>query len=879
MGMYINPLTGQFDDRGLRLSTLDARYVNVTGDTMTGALFVDGSGDVVQLKVQAHSTQTVNLQEWQNSSGSVLMRVDEIGWLGIGTGVSNPSGPLHIVYSPTDTATTYGQVINSSLNPSADTSVVHYGQLLQLFSTGNNNYTASGGLRGVYALYTHTGNGTVANGYGLVAQIQTNTGTTGVITNAAAFQILAPSRTSGTNTITSLVGVNIGNQGNSFITNSYGLYIQGQSGSATLNYAIFTNTGLNELNDQLFVDGSADRIQLIVQAHSTQTTNLQEWQNSAGTTLMSVNGAGTRLSFTQSGSGIYVTGGDFVFSSAVGNVLRVQTTDGTTDAGLLYIRSNSQDIVKIGDTGATNDGGVQLYNSDGTTRGVLLRSAAGSYILNGLTIGSVTVGSSLLNVIGSSDIVQASIKAHSTQTSDIFVIESSGGTDYLTVSGTGEVGIGDTTDTSRKLKVKKTFTDTVDVSGALNVSEFTALFNPASASSANIRGGKFYVNTQGAQSLSGEVQVFFAQFQHSNTNTLATATGFRALVQNLSTGTITTARGAVVGSVGNSGGGSVGTVYGLYVEGQTVGGTANYAIFTNAGLNELNDQLFVDGSADRIQLIVQAHSTQTNNIFVVESSGGTDYFSIGGSGKITHLYTTTDPSSQDDGIFETTDLYVTGAMGQNVNALRTLAQFRGGANIAGALAGFRGTAYNNSANSIANVYGMTFKVGVLNASATITNLYGIEAGLNNTANGTIGTYKGVQLSSPTGAGTATITNIYGIYIDDITHASTLNYAIYTNSGAVRLGDTTTTTGRKKAVAIKSADYTLTTNDEVVVFTATATATLPAATGTGQTYRIVCRAGTLTIDGNSTDTIKGSLTQTLTSAEDLIITDTASGIWE
>lgn len=89
----------------------------------------------------------------------------------------------------------------------------------------------------------------------------------------------------------------------------------------------------------------------------------------------------------------------------------------------------------------------------------------------------------------------------------------------------------------------------------------------------------------------------------------------------------------------------------------------------------------------------------------------------------------------------------------------------------------------------------------------------------------------------------------------------------------------TTAGRRQAVVIKAVNYTLTTNDEVVTFTATATATLPAATGTGQTYRIICRAGTLTIDGNGTDTIKGDLTQALYPGEDLIITDTAAGIWE
>lgn len=93
------------------------------------------------------------------------------------------------------------------------------------------------------------------------------------------------------------------------------------------------------------------------------------------------------------------------------------------------------------------------------------------------------------------------------------------------------------------------------------------------------------------------------------------------------------------------------------------------------------------------------------------------------------------------------------------------------------------------------------------------------------------------------------------------------------------GGVTTTAGRKQAVTTKAINYTLLTSDEVVVFTATATATLPAATGTGQTYRIICRAGTLTIDGNAAETIKGELTVILSAGEDLIITDTATGIWE
>lgn len=88
-----------------------------------------------------------------------------------------------------------------------------------------------------------------------------------------------------------------------------------------------------------------------------------------------------------------------------------------------------------------------------------------------------------------------------------------------------------------------------------------------------------------------------------------------------------------------------------------------------------------------------------------------------------------------------------------------------------------------------------------------------------------------------------------------------------------------TTGRRQSVTTQSGNYTLTVNDEIVVFTATATATLPAATGRGQTYRICNEGvGTVTIDGNGSDTIKGSLTQSLAAGEDLILSDYTTGKW-
>jgi hypothetical protein len=54
---------------------------------------------------------------------------------------------------------------------------------------------------------------------------------------------------------------------------------------------------------------------------------------------------------------------------------------------------------------------------------------------------------------------------------------------------------------------------------------------------------------------------------------------------------------------------------------------------------------------------------------------------------------------------------------------------------------------------------------------------------------------GILIAPPIKGAGSTITNLYGLYIDNQSAGGTLNYAIYTNDGAVRLGDDVTVTGK------------------------------------------------------------------------------------
>lgn len=56
-------------------------WVEKAGDTMTGKLFIDGTSDQIQLRVQGHSTQTANVVEVQNNSGTLLSGADKNGFL------------------------------------------------------------------------------------------------------------------------------------------------------------------------------------------------------------------------------------------------------------------------------------------------------------------------------------------------------------------------------------------------------------------------------------------------------------------------------------------------------------------------------------------------------------------------------------------------------------------------------------------------------------------------------------------------------------------------------------------------------------------------------------------------------------------------------
>jgi hypothetical protein len=127
------------------------------------------------------------------------------------------------------------------------------------------------GLSGVYAyLANASGNQVYAGSVGI--EIIAEATKTASITDAVGLYISAIAVSgAGTKTVTNSKGIHILNQGNAVVTNTYGLLLDDQSGSATLNYAIYTKAGLVHFGDSVDL-ASGKNITLIAGNIITDTT-------------------------------------------------------------------------------------------------------------------------------------------------------------------------------------------------------------------------------------------------------------------------------------------------------------------------------------------------------------------------------------------------------------------------------------------------------------------------------------------------------------------------------------------------------------------------------------------------------------------------------
>ena len=249
----------------------------------TTLLIQPGDASYVPLIIKGASSQSANLAEWQDSSGTPLLSVTGTGVLDhdyISSDVTNTNTAhdLDIIYNAG--ATTITQFLKGFdcflvLNGSGGTSGI--GRPIGFSTTVDNRQSSGtvGVMQGANFNAINRGAGAINESFGQT--MATAVHGTGNINVAHGILVSPPTFTS-SGVITTMKAIEIRNQGNAVITTATALNILDQSG-ATTNFAIRTNAGNIVFNeggdastdfrvessnyDALFIDGGNDSIDIM----------------------------------------------------------------------------------------------------------------------------------------------------------------------------------------------------------------------------------------------------------------------------------------------------------------------------------------------------------------------------------------------------------------------------------------------------------------------------------------------------------------------------------------------------------------------------------------------------------------------------------------
>jgi hypothetical protein len=414
-----------------------------------------GAASQVAMIVKGASSQTANLQEWQNSAGSALANISPYGDFS-GAGVfssgsicggtlttlggyhsytSNvPSIPVVVNRAAASQSANIEEWQNSSGNVLASVSsaglirVNNTNTDAMITATGNSTYDAfrfrnAGGLflwgggsnNNIY--YASTGTFALTGGNWVSGRLAVDTGATssiGIVVRGQASQTadLQQWQNSAGSVLASINSA--GDLTNSAV---YTRYLRG--------------------GDETYVDAAALRVKAystsvataVIKGAASQTADLQQWQNSAGTVLASISPTGKLTSLVDgnfNGVRIGLGNSNLVSNLAVGyNALNANTTgDSNLAIGSNALYSNT--------TGFNNVALGQNTLLAATTANSSV--AVGRYALNSVTTGSYNTG------VGS-----ASLNNTTTGQANIAI---GVGTMYSNVSGGSNVAIGNTALTS-----------------------------------------------------------------------------------------------------------------------------------------------------------------------------------------------------------------------------------------------------------------------------------------------------------------------------------------------------------------------------------------------------------------------------------------------
>lgn len=405
----------------------------MTQTNFTDNVFIDGSQDIKQLRVQGHTTQTNALQTWEDSAGNISAQVTGDGRFIVGddvtpdslievhrleTSTTKPKRGFHSQGQISGTLTSLVQWLVGELELRGSSAINALHTALRIRASNLNTGTpgASAELRGADIEVINDASAGAA-------ALTKATGLKAAVTNASG------------KTITDAAGVEISINNSGTLTNAYGLRIKQVQGTNRWGVYVDDAAATNWLAGDLLVGGAATASVLnvtktgaaanaIVNGDAGQsrqllfrTGNVNRWTVFSDNVAESGSDAGSNFNIARfSDAGVY-QGASFSIQRSTGNVF-INSNLNVTKAGAVSVAISGDagqprqvilltggvtrwamfaDGVAEGGSNAGSDFGIGRFNDAGTfqdTSFAITRSTGNVSIANNLLIGSTPPGTS-----------------------------------------------------------------------------------------------------------------------------------------------------------------------------------------------------------------------------------------------------------------------------------------------------------------------------------------------------------------------------------------------------------------------------------------------------------------------------------------------------
>jgi len=619
----------------------------IIGQQGTGTVLVqNGSASGIGLVVKGTASQTAKLQEWQNSAGTVVAStsVEGNGYFqanlnAASIGAGNNIGGASLTASPWSAVTTVS-IIRGYPSQTGDLTQWQNssGTVVAKVNAAGNIGIGAGTTALSYGLDVFTGSARIWNGI-------TGAGQTGTLYL-------------GDGSLTKSYGSGWELYGALVTTGGYGISSNANldAGGTTLGYGrLSVNTG------------ATTTVGAVIRGVASQTANLQEWQNSAGTVLAKIDATGKLTSTVDVSINGYVIGKGAATTGtsniAFGQLALASNTTGSGNfaIGVGVLQSNT--------TGNNNFalGANSLINS---TTGDL-NMALGSGIMYYLTTGAYNVGIGYGALSGATtgyENLSIGISSLTSTTTGFRNTAIGQGAGYLNVTGSSNVFLGYNAGYnetgSNKLYIANTNTATPLIGGdfsakTLTVAGSTSIISQNASSSVllvkaaasqagsiiqwqnssgstigEITNQGIFRNTynyvQNLQGLGGGSGLYLndvttTAFNTNPANLVFKVQGFASQTANLQEWQ--NSAGTVLASVSSGGN--------LFAGDISVGNSSAYGVGSfGTGSNSTQQLLIANGAAGRIGLTVKGAASQTANLQEWQNSGGTIIARVSSDGSI-----------------------------------------------------------------------------------------------------------------------------------------------------------------------------------------------------------------------------------------------------